>query len=400
LDLQRDFNVPMAQINEQFLKAVTLDPDFVLAWTEVIWQRLRAYWFGFDATEANLDLTRTALDRVTKLAPDSPHVQRAQAAYLYFVKRDFHGALDIMKRVQQGLPNDARTWFFTGLIERRAGLFDDAVAHLRKAQTLDPKDDFIAYELPNTATAQRRFDEVIALVKDMPKSNLGAMEIQLFAEWNLGGLDAAEPVLAELPSSPLSEGMRADQLLFRRDFRGASALYAKAIGTVGESPSSDLYQSELFMAGYLPTELGWYLRQAQCERVLGNKDAAKKLLIDVRNRAQAELAKKPVNLNIEAAWRATLALALANLGERDAAVSEATKATQLIPETLDRYEGPYWLDTLAAVYAVNGDAAHAVPLIRHLVDTTGSMTTRAMLALDPVWDPIRNDPAFQALVKP
>ncbi|HEX4482025.1 MAG TPA: hypothetical protein VH082_14510, partial [Rudaea sp.] len=47
LDLQRDFNVPMAQINEQFLKAVTLDPDFVLAWTEVIWQRLRAYWFGF-----------------------------------------------------------------------------------------------------------------------------------------------------------------------------------------------------------------------------------------------------------------------------------------------------------------------------------------------------------------
>ncbi len=398
LEMQRDFNVPMTQINEQFQKAVTLDPDFVLAWSEVIWQRLRAYWFGFDATESNLELTRVALDRVMKLAPASPQVQRAQAAYLYFMKRDFHGALDIMKRVQEGLPNDARTWFFTALVERRAGLFDDAVAHLHQAQTLDPKDDFIAYELPNTAIAQRRFADVLALVKSMPASNLGAMELKLFAEWNVGGLDAAEPVLAELPVSPLSEGMRADQRLFRRDFRGASALYAHAIDDATQSSTADLYQAELFMAGYLQTQLGWRLRQAECETALGDRDTARKLLSEVRDRAQVELAKKPVNLNIEAAWRATLALALASLGERDAAVTEATKATQLIPESVDRYEGPYWLDTLAAVHAINGDAARAVPLIRHLVDTPGSMTTRAMLALDPVWDPLRDDPSFKALL--
>jgi TolB-like protein/Flp pilus assembly protein TadD len=398
LDLQRDFSTPMARINEQFEKAVTLDPDFVLAWSEVIWQRLRAYWFGFDATESNIELTKVTLDRVTRLAPDSPHVQRAQAAYLYFMKRDFRGALDIMKRVQQGLPNDARTWFFTGLVERRAGMFDDAVAHLRHAQTLDPKDNFITYELPNTATAQRRFDDVLALVKDLPKDNLGTIELKLFAEWNLGGLDAAEPVIAALPTSPLSQGMRADQLMFRRDFRGASAQYTTAKAELAQAPPSDLYQAELFMAGYLPMQLGWNLRQAHCERELGNDAEAKTLLTEVRHRAEGELAKKPVNSNIEAAWRATLALALANLGERDAAVSEATKATQLIPESIDAYEGPYWLDTLATVYAINDDAAHAMPLIRHLVDTPGSMTTRAMLVLDPVWDPIREDAGFKALV--
>jgi TolB-like protein/tetratricopeptide (TPR) repeat protein len=398
LDMQRDISVPMIDVNEQFQKAVTLDPDFVLAWTEVIWQRLRAYWFGFDATESNIDLLRTALERVTKLAPESPHVERAKAAYLYFMKRDFPGALETMKRVQRGLPNDARTWFFTALIERRAGLFDEAVAHMHKAQSLDPKDDFIMYELPNTALARHRFDEVIALLKQIPNINIGALELQLFAEWNIGGLDAGEPVLASMPKSPLSTGMHADQAMLRRDFRAASALYAQAIDEVTQAPSAEIYQAELFMAGYLPIRLGWELRQARCETAMHNNDAAKKLLTDVRDRAQAALLKKPVNLNIEAAWRATLALALAGLGERDAAVTEATKATQLIPESVDVYEGPYWLDTLAAVYAINGDTARAVPLIRHLVDTPGSMTTRAMLALDPLWDPIRADPGFKALV--
>ena len=53
---------------------------------------------------------------------------------------------------------------------------------------------------------------------------------------------------------------------------------------------------------------------------------------------------------------------------------------------------------LAQVYAMNGDAARAVPLLAHLVETDGSNTTRAMLRIDPVWDPIRDDAGFKTLV--
>jgi tetratricopeptide (TPR) repeat protein len=401
LDLQRNAGVAMTEVNEQFEKAVTLDPDFVLAWTEVVWQRLRAYWFGYDATETNLDLIRAALDRLNKLAPESPQVERARAAYLYFVERDFPAALALMRQVQRGLPSDARTWFFTALIERRAGAFDDAVEHMKKSQTLDPQDEYIVYELPNTALARHRFDEVLTLLKTDPKNNReGAWELKLFAEWNIGGLDAGDRYLEGLQSSaPALTGMRATQRLFRRDYRGAATLYAQAIADPQSSLQGNL-QSEFFMAAYLPVRIGWQLRQAQCAGAVGDKASATALYTIVRDVAQTALAAKQVNANLEAAWRSTLALALAGLGERTAAVAEATRATKLIPESVDVYEGPYWLDYLATVYAINGDAQHAVPLIQHLVDTPGSMTTRAMIAIDPIWDPIRDDAAFKALLAP
>jgi tetratricopeptide (TPR) repeat protein len=306
-----------------------------------------------------------------------------------------------MRQVQRGLPNDARTWFFTGLVERRAGAFDDAVEHMRKSQTLDPQDEYIVYELPNTALAQHRFDEVLTLLKTDPKNNReGAWELKLFAAWNIGGLDAADRLLEDWQSSaPALTGMRATQRLFRRDYRGAAKLYAQAIADPQSSLQGNL-QSEFFMAAYLPVRIGWQLRQAQCEVALGDKPSANALYTEVRNLAQAALDRKQVNANLEAAWRATLALAQAGLGERKAAVTEATRATQLIPESVDLYEGPYWLDYLATVYAINGDAQHAVPLIRHLVDTPGSMTTRAMIAIDPIWDPISDDASFKALLTP
>jgi tetratricopeptide (TPR) repeat protein len=397
LSLQQTPVFGNAQPLDEFQKAVTLDPNFTLAWTELVWERLRAFWFGFDATVSNVEAAKAALDSATTLAADMPQVQRARAQYLYFVQRDFASAHALMRQVQHGLPNDARTWFFSGVVDRRAGLWDEAVENLRKAQLLAPKDQSIPYELARTAMARRRFEEAVAIIDSTPENPMKIFmpDFQFFAALNMGGLDASGKLIARLESAGVSiYGLRAWQAYLQRDFKTASSLYADAIFRVTAEPQ---FQSE-YVVPYLPTTISWQLQQAFCAKRQGALNSADALYSSVRKRAEEALAKKELNANIEAAWHATLAIADAGLGARDNAVDEAQRAVELIPESNDRLVGPNWLDYLAQVYATNGDAAHAVALIRHLLTTNGSNITRAMLNLDPVWDPIRGDAAFNAML--
>ena len=382
---------------DEFQKAVTLDPNFTLAWTELVWERLRAFWFGFDTSSSNLEAAKVALDRATTLAADIPQVQRARAQYLYFVQRDFASAHALMQQVQRGLPNDARTWFFSATVDRRAGLWDEAAENLHKAQLLAPKDQTIPYELARTAIARRRFEDAVAIIERTPDSQMKIFVpgFQFFAALNIGGLDASGKLIARLESAGVPiYGLRAWQAYLQRDFKTAAALYADAIVGLAAEPQ---FQSE-YVVPYLQTTISWQLQQAFCERRAGETDSAHALYSSVQKQAQEALSKKELNATIEAAWHTALAIADAGLDEHDNAVAEAQRAVESIPESNDRMVGPIFQDYLAQVYAINGDAAHAVPLIAHLVDTNGSNTTRAMLRIDPVWDSIRDDAAFRTLL--
>ena len=114
--------------------------------------------------------------------------------------------------------------------------------------------------------------------------------------------------------------------------------------------------------------------------------------------ATAALAAKPGNRYVETAWHLALGTALAGLGKRDAAAAQGRLAVSLVPESADHLEGPGWRLYQARIYALNGDAANAVPLLRHLLQTPASLTSAQNLRLDPVWDGLRADPGFQALL--
>ena len=54
---------------------------------------------------------------------------------------------------------------------------------------------------------------------------------------------------------------------------------------------------------------------------------------------------------------------------------------------------------MADIYALLGDADHAIPILQRLLQIPyGFAITPALLRLDPIWDQIRNDPRFQELV--
>ena len=52
---------------------------------------------------------------------------------------------------------------------------------------------------------------------------------------------------------------------------------------------------------------------------------------------------------------------------------------------------------MAQIYSLTGEVDEAFRLIDHLLETPNGLTI-PLLKLDPVWDPLRNDPRFQALI--
>src|SRR6266550_988331 len=94
---------------------------------------------------------------------------------------------------------------------------------------------------------------------------------------------------------------------------------------------------------------------------------------------------------------ATLGLILAGLGEKDAAIAEGKRAVELLPESQDAFDGPKTTVALAQIYAWTGENEQALRLLDRSLGTPNGVTI-PFLKLDPIWDPLRTDPRFQALV--
>ena len=99
----------------------------------------------------------------------------------------------------------------------------------------------------------------------------------------------------------------------------------------------------------------------------------------------------------DASRHVTLGMILAGLGEKDSAIAEGKRAVELLPESQDAFDGPKMTLMLAQIYAWTGENDPALQLLERSLITPAGVTAPS-LKLDPIWDPLRTDPRFQALV--
>jgi serine/threonine-protein kinase len=95
--------------------------------------------------------------------------------------------------------------------------------------------------------------------------------------------------------------------------------------------------------------------------------------------------------------RIQLAKVLAHLNEKDSALAEAQHATELRPESKDAFGGPEITSGVAEVHAILGDNGRAIEILDGLLSRPSGITVQD-LKVNPVWDSLRNDPRFQALM--
>src|SRR5205814_7744914 len=138
--LLRTGSIPKAdtlQAVDLLTQAVARDPSFFDAYCQLAFAHDALYFFGDDHTSARLALAEAALQAASRLRPDAGETHLARGQNLYWGYLDYDGALAELAAASQTLPNDARIFGWTGLIERRQSHWKESTRNLERAVELD-----------------------------------------------------------------------------------------------------------------------------------------------------------------------------------------------------------------------------------------------------------------------
>jgi serine/threonine protein kinase len=376
---------------QSYQEAVKLDPNFAQAWAYLSCAQSGSYWLGQDSSPTQLAAAKTAADRALALDPNLPETHLALGYYRYYGQRDYTGALAEFQQAERGLPNNVDVIDAMALVQRRLGRWEEAIGGFRRIVELDPRSKNAYRMLAATYWSLRRFPEALATADRalaFEPTNAEALGIKVFVFWAMGDLQAVEPLLANPGTEPLIPGgstmpVRGAQALFQRRYAAAIEIFSTAVAAAKpENPNID---AKLFLG----------LSQQRAGDVAAARATYQSAVQDI----QRELEKVAPDSYQAAETRAGLGLAYAGLGEAASAIAEGQKAMAIHPASKDPFGGPEEEDRMARIYALLGDADHAIPILKRLLLIPyGGAITPALLRLDPMFDPLRNDPRFQKLV--
>jgi len=379
----------LKQAEQLYERAIQLDPKFALAFAR--WSQLESWLVhSFERTAERRQKARTLAQQALQLQPDLPEAHLAMGFSLYYGDNDFEGALKEFEIAQRGLPNEAEGYLALGSIQRRMGKWPESNASLEKAAILNPKDSWVLQNLALSYATLRDFgaaNKTIDRGLKVSPDNLGLWEIKAkLAVAEKGDLSVSEKAFQAAKSIPMNDetklriaGGRIDVLLLERKYQEALR--------EAESLSDGL------LSGIPQALCGKYYLIGFARKALHDEAGARAALLKAKDLVEVLLKQSSdsPDLHIQ------LAKVLAYLGEKDAALTEARRATEILPESKDAFGGPEITEGVAEVYATVGENARAIELLEGLLSRPSPVTV-ALLKLSPAWDPLRKDPRFQALI--
>jgi len=372
------FGEPVEDVIQSYKEAVKLDPNFALAWAYLSSVQSSSYW-TYDPKPERLAAAREALDRALALDPNLPEVHLALGNYRSYGQRDYTGALAEFQQAEQGLPNNADVMKAIAAVQRRLEHWDEAIARGSRAIELDPRNPDGYIQLAITYRRLRRFPEVLATldrVLAFEPTNGFVLDMKTHVLWATGDLQAVEPLLANPATYSYLRGMQA---LFKRRYTAAIEILSKDLAA--QTEHGDWTGLEKLLLGLSQKHAG----DVAAARAT-YQSAVQDFQRDLKNLAPGSVQ--------EGATHGFLGLAYAGLGEAASAIAEGRKAMTLTSK--DLFEGARKEENMAEIYALLGDADHAIPILKQALQRPGDITP-ALLRLDPVWDRIRNDSRFQGL---
>jgi serine/threonine protein kinase len=392
-DVRRDSERKIALLNE----AVTRDPSFTLAYCELAKAhgRMSFYKAGATAEELSVDhrsLAEVALQKARRLRPDLGELHLAQAFHFLRVTKDLDQARIETDFARRTLPNNAEVEYIAGLVARRQGRWSDAVRCLTRAVALEPRTKRHPYTLAETYRLLRRyedFDRTMEQVINMSTGEPGALTVERALGFFEGRADMQRLRAAVAAASAANNLEEEDRdlygLLFPLWNRDSDALSRKL---------SAMQADGVPIAGVQHPKT-WF--EALAARTRGDASKAETAFAAAR----VQVANAVIADATSARKLGLLAIIDAGLGHRDEAVSEARRACDLSSKVA--IDAPIAACNLAVVYAWTGQPDAALGVLEEWITRPAGANepdqpTYGDFRLNPIWDPLRNDPRFVKLV--
>jgi TolB-like protein len=368
-------------------QAVARDPSFFDAYCQLAGAHDRIYFLAFDHTDVRLKLSETVIQSIQRLHPERGETHLALAQHYYYAYRNYDRARQELVLAHLTLPNESRIPLLAGYIDRRQNRWAESLEEMTQALDLNPRDFSVLQQIALTYEALGRYKEMAATLDRMLA--MAPKDIQ----------SQARRALVDLEN-------RADPKPFKRAINAILADDANAaLGFVNpwllvvlrdrDSVGAQHALSNMGTGGCFDENIPF--PNAWCEGlaawVRGDESTARTGFEKVRK----ELGETVRNQPDYAAAICALGVVDAVLGNKEDAIREGEHAVELTPVSKNAIEGATLVRYLAVIYAWTGEKDRAIQRLAETTYLPGSHVSYGYLRLHPLWDPLRNDPRFEAI---
>jgi len=375
-------------------EAVRLDPKFALAWALLSSVDARGYITqNLQPTVALREEARQAAETALALEPNLGEAVLAKGYYHYACLKDYNNAVRYFEQARQLLPNSSRIPESLAYVTSRQGQWDRSESYFNEAERLDPRNAKLLNQHALSYITLRRFPEALRnleKVLDITPDDLDTVALKAGVAQADGDLPRASALLA--PLHPNADNTQALEIqVYQAILERRPAQIISRLREILAKPDPTL--------GYVNGELHFWLGWAQ--EVAGDQTGAQQSWRQARTILESFLKEQPENYLLIG----DLALTNMGIGDKAAALALVERAIAANPIEKDAVDGPEPIEILARVAAQVGEPDRAIAALQKLLSipyegplASGVPLTPALLRLDSMFDPLRNDPRFQELV--